>query len=58
MSIQEALEKQKPKKPIIGEKLIYGRCPSCEKILDGSRYCGNCGQVIDHISKFGQRFDK
>ena len=57
MTVQEALEKQKPKNPIMTKGYIYGLCPSCHKILNQGRYCGNCGQAIDHISKYGQRFD-
>ena len=55
--IEKALEKQKPKKPIMIEGYIYGVCPSCHNILEVGRYCWNCGQAIDHISRFGQRFD-
>lgn len=38
--------------------LIYGRCPCCGKIMDNQRYCGNCGQAVIHVSKYGQRVNQ
>ena len=46
----EALEKQKPKKPILTEADEYGivdhLCPTCGEPLI-SKYCYECGQRID-----------
>ena len=44
----EALEKQIPKKLVIGEELYH--CPGCgekDAILQGDNYCFNCGQALD-----------
>ena len=38
--------------------LIYGRCPQCGKMMDKQRYCGNCGQAVIHVSKYGQKVDQ
>lgn len=43
----KALDKQTPKKPIVGYLSDYA-CGSCyNKILSNDKYCGNCGQEID-----------
>lgn len=40
----EALEKQIPKKPIVGDVLY---CQNCSAILiDDNNYCKNCGQKL------------
>lgn len=52
----EALEKQKPKKPIIRETEDYFGyvkgviCPNCKEVdfkLEQPCFCKNCGQAID-----------
>ena len=52
-----ALEKQRPKKPILDTIFPSGvkwwRCPVCNKIIVGcianrpQKYCSNCGQALD-----------
>ena len=49
--IEEALEKQIPKKPL-PYKGFDGKCACCGVIfLDPStNYCGNCGQALDWMN--------
>ena len=45
--IDEALEKQIPKKIIdYGYKTRVGFCPDCEAVVT-SDFCDNCGQALD-----------
>ena len=48
---QEAIEKQKPKKPDGGiDKygFVIGCCKSCDAVIDGDcQYCPHCGQKLD-----------
>lgn len=43
--IEEALEKQTPKKPIKYKDEIV--CPSCKTLVGSSPYCRYCGQALD-----------
>lgn len=44
----EALEFRKPKKPYdCGATTCYPVCPTCNKSVFMTKYCGNCGQAID-----------
>ena len=44
-----ALEKQKPKKPIFTEDKQFALCPCCDMkgLIDKQKYCDNCGQKLD-----------
>lgn len=46
MSIEEALEKQIPKKPVEVRNEIV--CPTCKTLVGSSPYCRYCGQALDH----------
>lgn len=46
--VQEAIEKQKPKKP--KKDIVHYRCPNCDAMLntyDTCEYCNYCGQKLD-----------
>lgn len=49
--VQEALEKQKPKKldgGIDKYGFVIGCCKSCDAVIDGDcQYCPHCGQKLD-----------
>lgn len=49
--VQEAIEKQNPKKPDGGiDKygFVIGCCKSCDAVIDGDcQYCPHCGQKLD-----------
>lgn len=49
--VQEAIEKQQPKKPdggITRDGFVAGYCKSCDAVIDGDcRYCPHCGQKQD-----------
>ena len=62
--VQEALDKQKPKKIVrkeelsaewyIGDKKVHSqydtvwRCRSCGSEIDGEEYCPSCGQALKY----------
>lgn len=46
--VQNAIEKQKPKKP--KKDIVHYRCPNCDAMLntyDTCEYCNYCGQKLD-----------
>lgn len=46
--VQEAIEKQKPKKP--KKDIVHYRCPNCDAMLntyDTCNCCNHCGQKLD-----------
>ena len=48
--INEALEKQMPKKPVIVtiQNVNYPTCPTCGRVLWGKEYyCATCGQRVN-----------
>ena len=46
--VQEAIEKQNPKKP--KKDIVHYRCPNCDAMLntyETCEYCNHCGQKLD-----------
>lgn len=53
MTLQEAVEKQIPKRPLWVDSVPHGRCPVCRNVvaayMDSPKlsYCYYCGQALD-----------
>lgn len=43
--VENAVEKQTPKKPIVVRNEIV--CPTCETLVGSGPYCRYCGQALD-----------
>lgn len=45
--VNNAIERNTPKKPLDGGSDSFGLCPICKHDLGHTNYCDECGQAID-----------